>query len=53
MNSIAIDSTVPVITVMVQGLLSFFSPRVLPLVPLYVGYLAGGTGEVDAQGQIH
>lgn len=53
MNSIAIDSTVPVITVMVQGLLSFFSPCVLPLVPLYVGYLAGGTGEVDAQGQIH
>ena len=26
----------------VQGLLSFFSPCVLPLIPLYVGYLAGG-----------
>ena len=28
----------------VQGLLSFFSPCVLPLVPLYLGYLSGGIG---------
>ena len=32
----------PVLAVFAQGLLSFFSPCVLPLVPLYVGYLAGG-----------
>ena len=38
-----VGTSVPVITVFVQGLLSFFSPCVLPLVPLYLGYLAGGS----------
>ena len=33
-----------------QGALSFFSPCVLPLVPLYVSYLAGGAAVVDAGG---
>jgi len=45
--------SVPALTVFVQGLLSFFSPCVLPLVPLYVGYLAGGTRTVDEDGKIH
>ena len=35
----AVES-VPALTVFFQGLLSFFSPCVLPLVPLYVSYLA-------------
>lgn len=30
------------LAVFLQGLLSFFSPCVLPLVPLYLGYLASG-----------
>ena len=34
---------IPALTVFLQGLLSFFSPCVLPLIPLYIGYLAGGT----------
>ena len=29
------------VTVFLQGLLSVFSPCVLPLIPLYIGYLAG------------
>ena len=37
-----LEVSVPALTVFVQGLLSFFSPCVLPLVPLYVSYLAGG-----------
>lgn len=37
-----IETGISAITVFVQGLLSFFSPCVLPLVPLYLGYLAGG-----------
>lgn len=38
----SLETSVSVFTVFVQGLLSFFSPCVLPLVPLYLGYLAGG-----------
>ena len=48
-----IDAGVPAITVFIQGILSFFSPCVLPLVPLYVSYLAGGAQKVDEDGRIH
>ena len=48
-----ISQSVPAITVFLQGLLSFFSPCVLPLVPLYVSYLAGGTRTVDENGAVH
>ena len=37
-----IETGISAVTVFIQGLLSFFSPCVLPLVPLYLGYLAGG-----------
>lgn len=47
-----LNVSVPVITVFVQGILSFFSPCVLPLVPLYVSYLAGGTRTVGEDGSI-
>lgn len=47
-----LQTSVSALTVFFQGLLSFFSPCVLPLVPLYLGYLAGGlnmgTGEEKA-----
>ena len=38
----SIETSISAVTVFIQGLLSFFSPCVLPLVPLYLGYLAGG-----------
>lgn len=47
-----LDVTVPVLTVFVQGLLSFFSPCVLPLLPLYVGYFAGGAKVEQADGSV-
>ena len=47
-----LEVSVPALTVFVQGLLSFFSPCVLPLVPLYVSYLAGGAGTVGEDGVI-
>lgn len=47
-----VGTSVPVITVFVQGLLSFFSPCVLPLVPLYLGYLAGGSARTREDGTI-
>ena len=47
-----IETSVPILTVFIQGLLSFFSPCVLPLVPLYVSYLAGGAKTVEEDGTI-
>ena len=38
----SLDVSVPVLTVLMQGILSFFSPCVLPLIPIYIGYLSGG-----------
>lgn len=49
----SMDAGVPAITVFFQGLLSFFSPCVLPLLPLYMGYLSGGTGVRGEDGRIH
>ncbi len=49
----SIDVSVPALTVFFQGLLSFFSPCVLPLIPLYVGYLSGGTGVRGEDGRMH
>ena len=49
----ALETGVSVVTVFIQGLLSFFSPCVLPLVPLYVSYLAGGARTVDEDGNVH
>lgn len=48
----SIETSVPILTVFLQGLLSFFSPCVFPLVPLYLGYLTGGAKYVDADGRI-
>ena len=36
-----------------QCLLSFFLPSVLPLIPIYIGYLSGGTGRRGEDGKIH
>lgn len=40
-------------TVFLQGILSFFSPCVLPLLPVYMGYLSGGTLKEDSDGTKH
>ena len=42
-----LETSISVFTVFVQGLFSFFSPCVLPLVPLYLGYLAGGAASAS------
>lgn len=49
----SLDVSVPVLTVFIQGLLSFFSPCVLPLIPLYIGYLSGGTRTVGEDGRVY
>ena len=44
MNAVT-SSELSLMAVFFQGILSFFSPCVLPLLPVYLGYLSGGTGE--------
>ena len=41
------------LTVFIQGILSFFSPCVLPLLPVYMGYLSGGTLKEESDGTKH
>lgn len=48
MTGFDLSVSVSLVTVFVQGILSFFSPCVLPLLPLYLGYLSGSMG--DTQG---
>ena len=40
------------IAVFLQGLFSFFSPCVLPLLPVYFGYLSVVTAERNADGSL-
>ncbi len=47
-----LTSDISAIAVFLQGLFSFFSPCVLPLLPVYFGYLSGGTAERNADGSL-
>ncbi len=49
----SIEAGIPAFTVFLQGIFSFFSPCVLPLLPLYIGYLSGGTGKRGEDGRMH
>ena len=51
-SSLNIAQSIPLITAFVQGALSFFSPCVLPLLPVYLSYLAGGSLKTDEDGQM-
>lgn len=52
MNSLGLSNSINFAMVFTEGLVSFFSPCVIPLIPLYMGYLAGGAKEKDADGTI-
>lgn len=43
---------IQLLVVFVEGLVSFFSPCVIPLIPLYMGYLASNGKEIDEHGNI-
>lgn len=47
-----LTADVSLAAVFIQGILSFLSPCVLPLIPLYMGYLAGGTQTIDENGKL-
>ena len=40
------------LAVLLEGIISFFSPCVIPLLPLYMGYLAGNAKEKTEDGKI-
>lgn len=42
-----LTNTVSSTAVFLQGILSFFSPCVLPLIPVYLSYLSGGISQTD------
>lgn len=45
-------SNLSLIGIFLEGLLSFLSPCVLPLLPLYMSYLAGADKKVDEEGNV-
>ncbi|MDE6202825.1 MAG: redoxin family protein [Lachnospiraceae bacterium] len=50
--NLTLETGVSAITVFLQGLVSFFSPCVLPLIPLYIGYLSGGAKTENEDGTV-
>lgn len=52
MGGLAITTHVSFFLVFLEGFLSFFSPCVLPLIPVYISYLAGNGKKVDSNGTI-
>ncbi|MBQ9572715.1 MAG: redoxin domain-containing protein [Acidaminococcaceae bacterium] len=50
--NLALSSDISAIAVFLQGVFSFFSPCVLPLLPVYFGYLSGGTAERNSDGTL-
>ena len=49
----SLDINIPAVTVFLQGLFSFFSPCVLPVLPLYLSYLTGQSKKSRAGGMIN
>ena len=41
------------ITVFLEGIISFFSPCIIPILPLYMSYLAGSAKKVNKDGTIY
>ncbi len=51
-NALDLAGNVNMIVVFLEGILSFFSPCVLPLIPIYLSYLAGNAKYTDEEGRI-
>lgn len=50
-NLVSLDN-ISYILVFLEGVISFFSPCVIPLIPVYMSYLAGNAKQVDEDGKI-
>lgn len=53
MTELFSSSHINFILVFTEGLLSFFSPCVIPLIPVYMGYLAGNARKTGEDGRIY
>jgi cytochrome c-type biogenesis protein len=53
LNQIISSGSISFFLVFLEGLLSFFSPCVLPLLPIYFSYLAGNSKQTDEEGVIN
>ena len=40
------------ISMFMEWLLSFFSPCIIPVLPLYLGYMASGAKNIDENGNV-
>jgi len=52
MSSLISVERISFLFVLMEGFLSFFSPCVIPLIPVYMGYLAGNTDDIGKDGKI-
>ncbi len=52
LNGLVAANSVSFILVFIEGIISFFSPCVIPLIPVYMGYLAGNGKKVHEDGTI-
>lgn len=53
MDGISIKESVSFLLVFFEGVVSFFSPCVIPLLPVYMSLLAGNTKKIGEDGLIH
>lgn len=51
-KGLSVVNNISFLLVFLEGFLSFFSPCVIPLIPVYISYLAGNGKKVDADGTI-
>jgi len=51
-NGLSVVNNISFLLVFLEGFLSFFSPCVIPLIPVYISYLAGNGEKTDADGTI-
>ena len=52
LDGLVATNSVSFILVFLEGILSFFSPCVIPLIPVYMGYLAGSGKRVNEDGTV-
>lgn len=52
LDGLVAANNVSFVFVFLEGILSFFSPCVIPLIPVYMGYLAGSGKKVNEDGTI-